>query len=77
MPLTLNTDQQELPLTGGDYVVSTFLEGGTASLEVKQLDSSNWAPVGELTETPQELRLPRTCEIRLTKTGSAFVEISR
>lgn len=77
MSIVLDTDQQTIPLTGGEYIISTFLNGGAASLEVQQLDSSNWASVGTLTESPQEIKLPRSCNVRLTKTGSALVEISR
>ncbi|QPG06945.1 hypothetical protein IT774_07530 [Salinimonas marina] len=76
MTYTLNTDQQSAALFGGHYVISTFLNGGTASLEMQHRKSQNWAPLGELTEVIQTVYIPAGAKIRITKTGSATVEIS-
>lgn len=77
MTIVLNTDQQETPLDGGDYVISVILNGGTATLDLQHNDSSNWVDVGTLSETPEVFTLPYKCKLRLTKTGSSLVEISR
>lgn len=77
MAIVLDTDQQTTSLYAGTYIISTFLNGGTASLDVQHSGSSNWANAGTLTETPQVLEFPRGGTARLTKTGSALVEISR
>lgn len=77
MAIVLNADQQTVNLTGGDYIISTFLNGGTASLEMQQTGSTNWASVGTLTAEPQVISIAFDSTIRLTKTGGALVELSR
>lgn len=77
MAIILDTDQQEVTLYGGTYIISTFLNGGTASIDVQQQGSTNWASAGTLTTEPQLLEFPRGGQIRLTKTGAAVVELSR
>lgn len=78
MTIKLDTDQQvtPTPLDGGEYIVATFLNGGTASLDVQLQGSTNWAPLGALTAEPQTVKLPRACKLRLNKTGAAVVEVS-
>ena len=78
MTIVLNTDQQIVELTGGDYVITTTLNGGTASLHVAQYSSGspNWIGAGALTATPQVITVPSNGSLRLTKTGAAIVELS-
>lgn len=78
MAIVLNTDQQTIPLVGGEYNITAFLNGGTAIIETQKNDSSNWASIGDLPDALEmRVNLPRDCNVRLTKTGAALVEISR
>ncbi|APC46547.1 hypothetical protein [Alteromonas phage PB15] len=77
VPITLDTDQQTIQLDGGEYIVSTFLNGGSASLDVINEGGSAWSPVGTLTDSPQRMFIQRGASVRLTKTGGALVEINR
>lgn len=78
MTILLNTDQQIVKLTGGDYVIATTLSAGTASLDVAHYSSGtpNWVSAGALTATPQVITVPSDGSVRLTKTGEAIVELS-
>ena len=77
MAIELNTDQQVVELSGGDYVITTTLNGGTASLHVAHYssDTLNFISVGALTSTPQVITVPISGSLRLTKTGAAIVEL--
>ncbi len=77
MAIILDTNLQTVRLNSGEYVISTFLNGGTASIDVQHLGSVNWAPAGTLTTEPQVIRATAGGKLRLTKTGSALVEISQ
>ena len=78
MSIVLNTDQQTIPLVGGEYNIAAFLNGGTAIIETQKNDSSNWANIGDLPDgLEMRMNFPRDCLVRLTKTGAAVVEISR
>lgn len=75
---TLDTNDQIESVTGGQYVVSTFLNGGTASLETQLNGSNRWSNVGTLSDgQPQVLTLGTSSKVKLTKTGSAVVELSK
>ena len=78
MTIVLNTDQQIVELTGGDYVITTTLSAGTASLDVAHftVGTPNWVSAGALTAVPQVITLPSNGYVRLTKTGAAIVELS-
>ncbi|QGZ13125.1 hypothetical protein [Alteromonas phage XX1924] len=74
----LNTDQQTIPLVGGEYNITAFLGGGTAIIETQKNGSLNWASIGDLPDgLEMRMNFPRDCLVRLTKTGAAAVEISR
>lgn len=78
MAIVLDTDQQTIPLVGGEYNITAFLNGGTAIIETQKNDSSNWASIGDLPDgLEMRMNFPRSCNVRLTKTGAALVEISR
>lgn len=73
----LNASNPEQPVTGGEYNITAFLNGGTAVVEVKKDGSDNWANIGDLPDALEmRINLPLASTVRLTPTGGAVVEIS-
>ncbi|AYA64313.1 hypothetical protein [Alteromonas sp. RKMC-009] len=77
--MLLNTNNQEITLVGGTYVVGADLAGGTLDLQFQYERGTKWYSVGELEDGKGQLvEIPGfKSKVRIVKTGSASLELAQ